>query len=58
MTVVRIPDENRTLTDAGEITEYLAGVGIEYGKVPPAMEEQLGAIAEIVSVISVLAMLL
>ena len=36
MAVVRIPDENRTLTDTGEITEYLAGVGIEYGKVPAA----------------------
>ena len=36
MAVVRIPDENRTLTDAGEITEYLAGVGIRYEQVPAA----------------------
>ena len=36
MAVVRIPDENRTLKDAGEITEYLAGVGIKYEQVPAA----------------------
>jgi 1,2-dihydroxy-3-keto-5-methylthiopentene dioxygenase len=36
MAVVRIPDENRALTQAGEITEYLAGVGIQYEQVPAA----------------------
>jgi 1,2-dihydroxy-3-keto-5-methylthiopentene dioxygenase len=36
MAVVRIPDENRALRDAGEITEYLAGVGIQYEQVPAA----------------------
>lgn len=36
MALVRIPDENRTLADAGEITEYLAGVGIAYEQVPSA----------------------
>jgi 1,2-dihydroxy-3-keto-5-methylthiopentene dioxygenase len=36
MAVVRVPDENRTLTDAGEIAEVLSGVGIQYEHVPPA----------------------
>ena len=36
MALVRIPDENRMLADAREITEYLAGVGIDYVQVPPA----------------------
>ena len=30
MALLRIPDEDRTLTDAGEITTYLAERGIEY----------------------------
>ena len=30
MALLRIPDENRTLTDEREITTYLAGRGIEY----------------------------
>jgi 1,2-dihydroxy-3-keto-5-methylthiopentene dioxygenase len=30
MAIVSIPDENRTLKDAEEITEYLARVGIDY----------------------------
>jgi len=36
MAVVRIPDENRTLSESSEITAYLASVGIAYEKVPPA----------------------
>ncbi len=30
MAVVTIPDQNRTLTDPVEITEYLANIGIDY----------------------------
>ena len=30
MALLRIPDENRSLSEAGEITDYLAGMGIEY----------------------------
>jgi 1,2-dihydroxy-3-keto-5-methylthiopentene dioxygenase len=30
MASIRIPDENRTLTERGEITHYLAGIGIDY----------------------------
>ncbi len=30
MAIVRIPDENRTLRDAAEITTYLASIGIDY----------------------------
>src|SRR5229473_1221096 len=32
MAIVRIPDENRTFRDAGEVTEYLARIGIEYAR--------------------------
>src|SRR4051812_29277111 len=30
MAIVTIPDENRTLEDAQEVTRYLASVGIDY----------------------------
>lgn len=30
MAVVRIPDQNRTLSDPGEVTRYLATIGIDY----------------------------
>ncbi|MCO6511773.1 MAG: cupin domain-containing protein [Aridibacter famidurans] len=30
MATLSIPDENRTITDPQEITEYLAGIGIDY----------------------------
>ena len=30
MALVTIPEENRTIQDAGEITRYLAGIGIAY----------------------------
>jgi 1,2-dihydroxy-3-keto-5-methylthiopentene dioxygenase len=36
MAVVRIPDENRSLTDSAEITRYLAGMGIDYERWEPA----------------------
>ncbi|MCI0487042.1 MAG: cupin domain-containing protein [Blastocatellia bacterium] len=38
MAIVTIPDENRTLTDAGEITEYLGGLGIDYERWEPSHE--------------------
>ena len=34
MAAVRIPDENRTLTDRDEITRYLATIDIEYERWP------------------------
>ena len=41
MAIVRIPDENRTLRDKEEITEYLASIGIDYERweLPQAVEE-------------------
>ena len=36
MALDRIPDKNRTLTEAQEITPYLAGVGIDYEQVNPS----------------------
>jgi 1,2-dihydroxy-3-keto-5-methylthiopentene dioxygenase len=30
MAVVRIPDENRSLQEQGDVRDYLAGIGIEY----------------------------
>lgn len=32
MATLTIPDENRTITDAEEVTRYLAGIGIGYEK--------------------------
>ncbi|HEY9015155.1 MAG TPA: hypothetical protein VIM84_08855, partial [Gemmatimonadales bacterium] len=34
MATVRIPDENRTLTDQDEVTRYLATLGIDYERWP------------------------
>src|SRR4051812_46017095 len=36
MANVRIPDENRTLTDQDEVTRYLATLGIDYERWPGA----------------------
>lgn len=36
MAVVRVPDENRTVTDGAEVTAYLAGIGIDYERWDPA----------------------
>ena len=38
MTVVRIPDENRTLHEHAEIRYYLAGIGIDYERWPLASD--------------------
>jgi 1,2-dihydroxy-3-keto-5-methylthiopentene dioxygenase len=36
MAQIRIAEENRTLTDPGEVTRYLASLGIEYERWRPA----------------------
>lgn len=36
MAIVRFPDEGRTLTDQGEVTRYLAALGIDYERWPAA----------------------
>lgn len=36
MATVRIPDENRTLTDPQEVTAYLASIGVGYERWEPA----------------------
>ncbi len=36
MSVLRIPDEQRTLSEQSEIRDYLAGIGIEYERWPLA----------------------
>jgi len=36
MALLRIPDEKRSLSDAGEITRYLAGMGIDYERWEPS----------------------
>jgi len=36
MAIVRIPDEDRTLREASEITAYLASIGIDYERWKPA----------------------
>jgi 1,2-dihydroxy-3-keto-5-methylthiopentene dioxygenase len=36
MAQIRIPDENRTLDDAAEVTGYLAGLGIGYERWEPS----------------------
>lgn len=42
MALVRIPDENRTLSDPAAIREYLAGMGIEYERMesPPGVSPE------------------
>ena len=45
MALLRIPDEDRTLTDAGDIEAYLAERGIEYERMDPVG----GATAELTS---------
>jgi 1,2-dihydroxy-3-keto-5-methylthiopentene dioxygenase len=41
MAIVRIPDENRTLRDKGEISDYLVRIGIDYERwdLPKAVED-------------------
>jgi 1,2-dihydroxy-3-keto-5-methylthiopentene dioxygenase len=46
MAVVTIPDENRTLTEAKEITDYLKSIDIDYERWQPEHEISAGAPAE------------
>jgi len=46
MAIVRIPDEGRTLRDAGEVTQYLARIGIECARWEPAHPIEPGAAPE------------
>jgi len=46
MAVVRIPEENRTLTDRVELTRYLASIGIDYERWQPAHAVPADAPAE------------
>ncbi|OLE98057.1 MAG: acireductone dioxygenase [Cyanobacteria bacterium 13_1_20CM_4_61_6] len=41
MATVRIPEEQRTLTEANEVTRYLAGLGIDYERWP--VDERVAA---------------
>jgi len=46
MATVRIPDENRSLTDQAEVTRYLATLGIDYERWPAAERVPPGASAD------------
>ena len=46
MALVRIPDEKRSLSEAGEITRYLAGLGIDYERWEPSASVPTTASAE------------
>ena len=46
MATVRIPDENRSLTDQAEVTRYLATLGIDYERWPAAERVPAGASAD------------
>jgi 1,2-dihydroxy-3-keto-5-methylthiopentene dioxygenase len=46
MAIVTIPEENRTIKDAGEITERLAAIGIDYERWEPARAGAAAASAE------------
>ncbi len=46
MAIVRIPDEGRTLTDPGVVTQYLAKIGIDYVRWEPSHPVAANAPAE------------
>ena len=46
MALLRIPDEKRSLSEAGEVTSYLANMGIEYERWEPSVSLAPGASAE------------
>lgn len=46
MAIVTIPDENRTLTEAAEITAYLASIDIDYEQWQPSQPVAEGASAD------------
>lgn len=48
MATVKIPAENRTLTDQAEVTRYLAGLGIDYERWPGEQRVPIDAPADAV----------
>ena len=48
MATVHIPDEQRTLTESGEIRDYLAAIGIAYEQWKPSQQLSEGASAQAV----------
>lgn len=46
MAVVRIPDENRSLQESGQVRDFLAGIGIDYERWEPPAEVPRDASAE------------
>jgi 1,2-dihydroxy-3-keto-5-methylthiopentene dioxygenase len=46
MAVVRVPDENRSLHEQGEVREYLEGIGIDYERWEPIAAVATDASAE------------
>lgn len=46
MAIVTIPEENRTLNNTDAVTDYLAGIGIDYERWEPAHAVPAGAPAE------------
>src|SRR5439155_14277874 len=46
MALVRIPEESRSISDAGAVTEYLATMGIEYERWEPSRPVAAEAPAE------------
>ena len=48
MATVKIPAENRTLTDQAEVTRYLAGLGIDYERWPGEQRVPIDASADAV----------
>ena len=50
MATVRIPDEQRTLTDRDEVTRYLATLGIDYERWPD--NERVGEDASVEEVLT------
>lgn len=46
MAIVRIPDENRALRDAGSIAQYLSNIGIDYERWEPSHPVASGAPSE------------
>ena len=53
MATVRIPAEQRTLTDQAEVTEYLATLGIEYERWPLSQRAAANAPADAVLAASI-----
>src|SRR5260370_16880276 len=46
MAVLRIPDENRSLREHGEVRDYLAGIGIDYERWESPVELSADASAD------------